>query len=200
MTRSLSRERVAVVRRAAHRYPACALIFVLCPGGHVPCVRAPGAHREPVMSSLRLNIGANEGDLALTREDTAEITRDVLNREITRRREEESKFRTPKKAEFQIILSTLNIKSELVPKLTDVTFLLMTPNEIEAKLEREGRVGYLVFSEFRVEGSKVKVTLLDNNRSRRARALVSSRSFSYEYSQTNGKWAGKLVKSGMLIS
>jgi hypothetical protein len=123
-----------------------------------------------------------------------------LNREITRRREEASKFRTLKKAEFQIILSTLNIKSELVPKLTDVTFLLMTPNEIEAKLEREGRVGYLVFSEFRVEGSKVRVTLLDNNRSRRARAFVSSRSSSYEYSQTNGKWAGKLLKSGMMIS
>jgi hypothetical protein len=142
----------------------------------------------------------NEDDTTLTSEDRAEITRDVLNREITRRREEESKFRTSKKAEFQIILSTLNIKSELVPKLTDVTFLLMTPNDIEAKMAREGRVHYLVFSEFRVEGSKVRVTLLDSNQSRRARAFVSSQSFSYEYSHTNGKWAGKLLTSGMLIS
>ncbi len=153
-----------------------------------------------VMSSLSLNIRANEDDITLTSEDRAEIVRDVLNREITRRREEESKYGTLKKGEFQIILSTLNIEPELVPKLADVKFILMKPSEIEARMKREGRVQYLAFSEFRVEGSKVIVTLLANNWSRRARAFVSSQSFSYEYSQTKGKWAGKLIKSGMLIS
>ncbi len=153
-----------------------------------------------VMSSSSLNIRANEDNITLTSEDRAEIMRDVLSREITRRREEESKYGTLKKGEFQIILSTLNIEPELVPKLTDVKFILMKPSEIEARMKREGRVQYLAFSEFRVEGSKVIVTLLANNWSRRARAFVSSQSFSYEYRQTKGKWAGKLIKSGMLIS
>ena len=75
-----------------------------------------------VMSSLSLNIRVNEDDITLTSEDIAEIMRDVLNREITRRREEGSKYRTLKKGEFQIILSTLNIEPELVPKLADVKF------------------------------------------------------------------------------
>ncbi|MEP6820012.1 MAG: hypothetical protein ABJA18_10800 [bacterium] len=123
-----------------------------------------------------------------------------MNREITRRREEESKYGTLKKGEFQIILSTLNIEPELVPKLADVKFILMKRSEIEARMKREGRAQYLAFSEFRAEGSKVIVTLLANNWSRRARAFVSSQSFSYEYRQTKGKWAGKLIKSGMLIS
>ena len=153
-----------------------------------------------VVLSLSLNISANEGDITLRREDRAEIIRDVLNREITRRREEESKYRTLKKGESQIVLSTLNIEPELVPKLADVKFILMKPSEIEARMKREGRVQYLEFSEFRVEGSKVMATLLANNWSRRARAFVSSQSFSHEYSQTKGKWAGKLIKSGMLIS
>lgn len=56
-----------------------------------------------------LSISANEGDITLTREDRAEIIRDVLNREITRRREGESKHGRLRKSEFQIILSTLNI-------------------------------------------------------------------------------------------
>jgi hypothetical protein len=157
-----------------------------------------------VMPSLSLNIRANEDDITLTNEDRAEIVRDVLTREITRRREEESKYRTLKKGEktgeLQIILSTLNIEPELVPKLTDVKFILMKPDEIETRMKLEGRVHYLAFGEFRVEGSKVIVTLLDNNWSRRARAFVSSKSSRYEYSQANGKWAGKLINSGMLIS
>ncbi|MDQ6652664.1 MAG: hypothetical protein M3Y84_07950 [Acidobacteriota bacterium] len=50
-----------------------------------------------VMPSSSLNISANEGDITLTREDRAEIIRDVLNREITRRREGEAKHGAEKK-------------------------------------------------------------------------------------------------------
>ena len=56
-----------------------------------------------VMSSLSLNIRANEDNITLTSEDRAEIVKDVLNREITRRREEESKYRTPKKVSLFIL-------------------------------------------------------------------------------------------------
>ncbi len=157
-----------------------------------------------VMPFLSLYTRANEDDITLTNKDRAEIVRDVLTREITRRREEESKYRTLKKGEktgeLQIILSTLNIEPELVPKLTDVKFILMKPDEIETRMKLGGRVQYLALSEFSVEGSKVIVTLLDNNWSRRARAFVSSKSSRYEYSQANGKWTGNLIKSGMLIS
>jgi hypothetical protein len=147
-----------------------------------------------VMPSLSLNISANEGDITPTREDRAEIVRDVLNREITRRREGESKHGAVKKGEVQIILSTLNIEPEVVPKLTDVKFILMKPSEIQVL-----RKSSLAFSEFRVEGSKVIVTLVATTLSRGFRAFVSSRSFTYEYRRTKGKWAGKLIKSGMLI-
>jgi hypothetical protein len=41
-------------------------------------------------------------------------------REITRRRAGEAEYGPLKKGEFQIILCTLNIEPELVPKLTDV--------------------------------------------------------------------------------
>ena len=148
-----------------------------------------------VVSGLSFKVIAIKDDITLTNDDRAEIIRDVLNREITRRREGEAKYGPLKKGEFQIILSTLNIEPELVPKLADVKFILMKPSEIQVL-----RKSSLAFSEFRIKGSKVIVTLIDTTLSRGPRAFVSSRSFTCEYSQRKGRWAGKLIKSGMLIS
>lgn len=153
-----------------------------------------------IVFSPPLNVRASDDDLILTDEDRTEILRQVLGQEITRRKEEQTKYGRPRKDDYEIILSTLNIKPDLVPKIPDVKFIFLKPDEIEERVTRGG-LAYLAFSKFEVQGSKVVVTLDKSFRSRRRpRAFISVQSFSYEYRKVDGKWEGKLISSGLLIT
>jgi hypothetical protein len=163
-----------------------------------------GKRSEVASSSTNLpanqDLLANQDEIILTDEDRTEIVRQMLSREITRRREKEPKYGTSSKGNFEIILSTLNIKPELVPKIPDLNFIFLKPDEIEERVTRGG-LAYLAFSKFEVQGSKVVVALNSTFRARTApRSFVSSQSFSYEYRKVDGKWEGKLTSSGQLIS
>jgi hypothetical protein len=161
-------------------------------------VIATGCGKRSEVASSSTNLGANQDEIVLTDEDRTEIIRQILSREITRRREEESQYGTSSKGD--IILSTLNIEPELVPKIPDVNFIFLKPDEIEERVTRGG-LAYLEFSKFEAQGSKVVVALDNTYRGRRApRAFISSQSFSYEYRKVDGKWEGKLISSGTLIT
>ena len=153
-----------------------------------------------IVFSSPLNVRASDDDLILTDEDRTELLRQVLGQEITRRKEEQRKYGRPRKGDYEIIISTSNIKPELVPKIPDVNFIFLKPDEIEERVTRAG-LAYLAFSKFEVQGSKVVVTLDKSFKSRRRpRAFISVQSFTYEYHKVDGRWVGKLTRTGHLIT
>ena len=81
----------------------------------------------------------------------------------------------------------------------------MKHEEIREKIERTREfltpgVRYLAFSEFKVKGSKVIVSLDNTYISKKARAFIRIQSFEFEFRKINGKWEGKIIREGGLIT
>jgi hypothetical protein len=147
-----------------------------------------------VAAALLLSPGVTgqEGAITLTAEDKKEIVRQVLEREVVRMKEGSN---IKKGDVIEINLSTKNIGPELVPEVEGVRFKLVEPERVREK----SIVGFrhLAFGEFKQSGPVVTVTLSNNYRRVR---FVNNRTFSYEFRRVDGKWEGKLVKEGRLIS
>lgn len=142
-----------------------------------------------------------ENELKLTDEDRAEIVSQTLKQEVALIKEERAKYEVPSKADLTLRLSTQNIKPSLVPDIPGVKFILLEPAEIE-KRTKEGRgISYLAFVKFEVKGPVVMVSLSNAFRGMgRVRPFISIRTNNYEYRREDGKWVGKLVNSGRLIT
>jgi len=107
-----------------------------------------------IVFSSPLNVRASDDDLILTDEDRTEILRQVLGQEITRRKEEQRKYGRPRKGDYEIILSTSNIKPELVPKIPGVNFIFLKLDEIEERSPaRVSRIWLSASSKFRARRS-----------------------------------------------
>ena len=162
----------------------------------------------PLRASPDLNVGAFRGDprapgddLKLTDEDRAEIVSQTLKREIALIKEERSKYERGRKGNLTLTLSTQNIKPSLVPDIPGVKFILIEPEEIEKRIKEARGISYLAFDKFEVKGSVVMVSLSNVFRGAgRIRTFISIRTNKYEYRKEDGKWIGKFVKSGHLIT
>jgi hypothetical protein len=83
-----------------------------------------------------------------------------------------------------------------------VKLLILSPEEIKAKANRERFVDYTFFSDFKIEGSKVLV----KKETIRLRGdnpnivPVFGNSVTWEYRKKSGKWIGMPVKMSPFIS
>lgn len=158
-----------------------------------------GAHLNP--SSYRGDPRAPADDLKLTDEDRVEIVSQTLKREIAHIKEERSKYERGRKGNLTLTLSTQNLKPSLVPDIPGVKFILIEPAEIEKRIKEARGISYLAFDKFEVKGQVVKVSLSNVFRGAgRIRTFISIRTNEYEYRKEDGKWIGKFVKSGHLIT
>jgi hypothetical protein len=85
-----------------------------------------------------------------------------------------------------IYLSTDNIAPELVPRIRDIRFMLLSPNN-ESRWPQSG-ISLFEFSAFAVNGSKVTVSLTVTwfSRSNRHSYVRTT----YEFRKSAGKWVG----------
>ena len=144
---------------------------------------------------------AQEDKLKLTDEDRAEIVSQMLKREIARIKEERSKYERRRKGDLTLTLSTQNIKPSLVPEIPGVKFFLIEPEEVEKRIKEARGISYLAFDKFEVKGPLVSVSLSNADRGAgRIRAFIYIKRNEYEYRKEGGKWVGKLVNSGGLIT
>ncbi|MDQ2974838.1 MAG: hypothetical protein M3R69_05420 [Acidobacteriota bacterium] len=148
-----------------------------------------------------LNRRAQSDDLKLTDEDRAEIVSQMLKREIARIKEERAKYDKRRKGILTLTLSTQNLKPSLVPSIPGVKFILIEPEEIEKRIKEALGISYLAFDTFEVKGPVVTVSLSNVDRGPgRIRAFIYIKQNKYEYRKEDGKWVGKLINSGALIS
>ena len=85
-----------------------------------------------------------------------------------------------------VYLSTENIAPELVPRIRDVRFMLLSPDE-QSNWPQSG-ISLFEFSDFVIKGSKVTLSLIDtwfikSNRHSYVR-------ITYEFRKSSGKWVG----------
>ena len=148
-----------------------------------------------------LNRRAQGDDLKLTDEDRAEIVSQMLKREVARIKEERAKYDKRRKGILTLPLSTQNIRPSLVPNIPGVKFVLIEPVEIEKRIKEALGISYLAFDEFEVKGPVVMVSLSNVDRGAgRIRPFIYIKQDKYEYRKENGKWVGKLINSGGLIT
>lgn len=153
-----------------------------------------GAHSD-------LNASVQKDDVKLTDEDRAEIVSQMLKLEIARLEEERAKYETRRKGDLTLTLSTQNIKPSLVPDIPGVKFNLIEPEEIQKRIKEARGVSYLGFDKFEVMGPLVTVSLSNVHRGAgRIRPFIYIKTNEYEYRKEDGKWVGKLVNSGGLIT
>ena len=144
---------------------------------------------------------AYEDDLKLTDEDRAEIVSQTLKREIALIREERSKYERRRKGNLSFTLSTQNIKPSLVPSIPGVEFILIEPEEVEKRIKEARGISYLAFDKFAVKGQVVTVSFSNVDRGAgRIRPFIYIKTNEYEYRKEDGKWVGKVVNSGGLIT
>jgi hypothetical protein len=89
-----------------------------------------------------------------------------------------------------IVLSTENINPQQVPRIAGVNLILMTPQEIQEKANREEDFLYLRFGDIIQSDSKIVISL-DNTwavkKGSQSRYL-SGGGFEIEYEKINGTW------------
>jgi hypothetical protein len=148
-----------------------------------------------------LNPSAQKDDVKLTDEDRAEIVSQMLKREIARIKEERAKYEGRRKRNLTLTLSIQNIRRSLVPNIPGAEFFFIEPVEIEKKIKEGLGISYLAFDKFEVKGPVVTASLSNVYRGAgRIRPFIYIKQNVYEYRKEDGKWVGKLVNSGGLIT
>ncbi len=102
----------------------------------------------------------------------------------------------------EIVLSTQNLDSSFAFKHPRVKLLLLSPDEIKAKVMRERFLDYLVFTKFGVKGSKVFATLETLS----VRSINSEiepffgHGFMWEGRKKSGRWIFECVNTSAFTS
>ena len=102
----------------------------------------------------------------------------------------------------EVFLSAKNIDDLSAPKLDKVKLIVLSPDEIEKKIIRDGSLDYLVFTNLEVKKGKVFVTL-ESTRTvlyKSAVTPVSGHGFIYEYKKKAGKWIGENTDTSSFIT
>lgn len=95
-----------------------------------------------------------------------------------------------------IVLSTENVRMDLVPEIPGVNLLVMEPDQIQRKANREGDFLYLRFSKFKLLTNKTAVVQLDNiwMKSKTSTVMyVSGGGFTIFYHKESGQWEDEVV-------
>ena len=133
----------------------------------------------------------NDVDL-ITEEDKVAIIRLTLERALIDK--EIPDYELIKDNE-NIILSTANIDANLVVEIPGTNLILLTPDKIQEKADREGDFLYLRFEPIEMKDSEVIVSLSNNWAvSKDSENLyLSGGGFRIEYQKIDGKWVGRVA-------
>lgn len=136
----------------------------------------------------------NRKDIRITAKDKALIVKyilseyDFLNRHLYKEEMKEV-----------VYLSIEELSPQFVPKVLGISFVLVSPKEIEERIKNG--FGYFAFQKFKVEGQKVLISFCYNYRDtgfkdrnpRTSGSPDSSYGISYEFQKVRGKWKGKVL-------
>lgn len=130
--------------------------------------------------------------IILTEADKLEIIKPTLEKALLNKQIPDYGLLKDKK---NVVLSTENISPSLVPKLTGVNLILLSPEEIQEKANLEGDFTYLSFGEIRANGDKIFVVLRNTwVKSKTSKVMyLSGGGMFLEYRKENGKWVGEVV-------
>lgn len=95
-----------------------------------------------------------------------------------------------------IVLSTENIREDLVPEIPGVNLIVLEPDEIQRKADREGNFLYLCFSKLEVQNERNAIVHLDNvwmKSSTSRHMYLSGGGLAIAYSKDSGSWKGTLL-------
>ena len=95
----------------------------------------------------------------------------------------------------RIVISTENIRPGWIPTLSHYKLIALERREIQKRADRSRDFLYLSFSELRVNGSCVSVTLVNSWAVGKDSGMgyLSGGGFTYEYRRQSGKWIGKWI-------
>lgn len=134
-------------------------------------------------------------ELGLPEEDTAELLRLTLERALVTQEIPDYALLADQP---EIVLSTENIDTALVPELDGVALVTMTPSEIQAKADAEGDFPYLRFQGFSaVTNDEVRVSL-GSSWARAADSdiiYLSGGGFTIAFTRTVGGWEGEITEA-----
>jgi hypothetical protein len=138
---------------------------------------------------LSLTCFSQTKDVKLATKHKSEIIKAVLDQFVEDYSDE---FETD-----EIILSSLNINTFTLPLKNRAKVTLLSPDEINAKVVRDGFVDYFVFSEFNIKGSKafVKLEGLHTINSDFGIQPLFGHGFYWEGKRKSGRWAFECVNT-----
>ncbi len=152
---------------------------------------------KPVEADVELIAESCSGDeppnISLTDEDKAEIARQMLKL----LGEKHSDLFMKEQLKSKVILSTENIKSGWLTSEDRQKFNLLKPSEIQYLADTKGDFLHLKFSNFKVKGNCVEISL-DNIWAvgKKSQVLyLSGGGNTYEFRKVGGRWIGKLSDS-----
>jgi len=125
----------------------------------------------------------------ITEEDKAAIIRLTLERALI---DKEIPDYDLIKDKENIVLSTENIDSNLVPKMQGINLILLASDGIQEKADREGDFLYLHFGPMEIKNSEVIVSLSNIWAVSKdsPNIYLSGGGFRIEYQKIAGKWVG----------
>ncbi len=130
-------------------------------------------------------------DLSPEERDEAELIRLTLERALVAKEIPDYELIRDKE---NIVLSTENIDLRLVPTIPGVNLILLTPEQIQRKADREGDFLYLRFRELNIQNPENAVVKLDNFwAGRNSPHMYLSGGFAIFYSKASGEWRGKVA-------
>lgn len=153
---------------------------------------------QPTKLEIKLEYGGDcestsGKTIELSETDKAEIVNQILEDSLGVNKIADYGLLTTQKG--AIILSTENIKSELVKPLKNISLKLMSESEISEKANKEGDFLYLSFDKFKVKGECVIVTIsntwavaIDSGK-----GYLSGGGSIYLYRKESGKLVGKSI-------
>jgi carboxypeptidase family protein len=158
-------------------------------------VYVPGKAVELVIEVGRGCDKSSDPSGIVTEEDLAEVIRLTSVQAI----KSKSGFLKQEQINKGIIVSTKNIKSKWLTDVRGIKIKLMSQKEIKKKADVEGDFLYVLFSDVRVIGACIAVTVVNTWAvgKHSQSVYLSGAGITYEYRKESGKWRGKFV-SGWL--
>jgi hypothetical protein len=98
---------------------------------------------------------------------------------------------------WDVFLSTENIISTQIPKITGINLILISKEELEIK--RKTDFCFYSFSDFKIKGSKVLVSF-GRTWFSTSKWGIRGESSNYEFKKVKGKWKGELVDTSISLS
>lgn len=139
-----------------------------------------------------IHAAQEEAQAEISDEDRAEVIRLTLDYALVKKSIPDYNFiKDPK----NVPLSTRDISADLLPKLDGINLILLTPDEIEQRAEKDGSYFYfLEFGEIKAEGETISVTINHNPKyAKKPKVKAFGGSVEIKYRKQDGKWKGEVA-------